>query len=78
MNLKVLPKLTADGTDQAVNIPRGYVLAICASANAELRHQVNGPAFPLPASTIVCIGESLGQTVYVRAAAGTEISLALN
>ncbi len=78
MNLKVLPKLTADGSDQAVEVPRGYVLAIHSTAAAELRHQQNGPAFPIPADTIVTLGESLGETVYVRATAGTVISLALN
>jgi hypothetical protein len=78
MNLHVLPSLTANGTDQAVEVPRGYVLAIHATAAAELRHVASGPAFPIPADTIVCLGESLGQTVYVRATAGTVISLALN
>jgi hypothetical protein len=78
MNLKVLPKRTADGSDQAVEVPRGYVLAIHATAAAELRHVPDGPAFPIPADTIVCLGESFGQTVYVRATAGTVISLALN
>ncbi len=78
MNLEIKTPLVANGSDQAVVVRRGYVLAIHATAAAELRHVANGPAFPIPADTIVCLGESLGQTVYVRATAGTVISLALN
>lgn len=78
MNLNVFPPLTADGSDQAIEVPRGYVLAIHTTAAAELRHVPGGPAFPIPADTIVTLGESLGETVYVRAMAGTVISLALN
>lgn len=78
MNLEIKAPLIADGSDQVVVVPRGYVLAIHATAAAELRHVPDGPAFPIPADTIVTLGESLGETVFVRATAGTVISLALN
>lgn len=77
MNVKVLPTLTATGSDQSVDVPRGYCLAIHADADVELRHVQDGDKYTLPAGMHVTLGESLGQAVYLRAEAGTSIELAL-
>lgn len=77
MNLKVLPTLIATGVDQAVEVERGYCLAIHANADAELRDAINGDKYVIPADVHVTLGVSLGQTIYLRAAVGTTIELAL-
>jgi hypothetical protein len=79
MNLKPLTPLVADGTDQSVEVPRGYCLAFRAiGAVVELRGTAESDdKGTFAANTWVTLGESLGQTVYLRAAEGTAIELLL-
>ena len=79
MNLKALAPLTADGSDQPVVVPRGYCLAFHPiGATAELRDTVGSTKKgTFAADKWVTLGESLGQTVYLRATAGTVIELLL-
>lgn len=76
MNLQVLEPLTATGAEQAVAVPRGYRLTLTASAACELRSVSAGPYFPIAANTVYQLAESLGQTIYLTAAAGTTIRMA--
>ncbi|MEW6249195.1 MAG: hypothetical protein AB1716_00985 [Planctomycetota bacterium] len=78
MNYQALPALTATGSDQAVDVPRGHTLIVHPiGASCEVRHVAAGDKLTIPADTLVFLGESLGQTVYLRAQAGTTIELAL-
>jgi hypothetical protein len=77
MNLKVLEPLQANGTDQAVEVPRHYGLMVRSASEVELRDTPGGNVFVLPADTPVWLGPFLGQTVYVRAVAGATVYLAL-
>jgi hypothetical protein len=79
MNLKALTPLTADGTDQPVEVPRGYCLAFHPiGAAVELRDTAGSiKKGTFPADRWVTLGESLDQTVYLRAVAGTVIELLL-
>jgi len=77
MNLKVLEPLQADGTDQAVEVPRHYGLMVRSVSEVELRDTPDGNVFVLPADTPVWLGPFLGQKVYLRATVGTTIYLAL-
>ena len=80
MNLQLLAALTATGSDQPVIVPRDYALAIYPVSNdATLRDASGGAnAITIPADMLTVLGRSLGQTVYLRATAGTVIQLALN
>ncbi len=77
MNIQILPSISASGVDDLVVVPRGHCLAFCAVGVVELRHELNGDKITLPSNTWIILGESHGQTVYLRAAAGTLIELAL-
>ncbi len=79
MNFKALEPLTARGSDQAVEVPRGATLIVRPlAANVEVR-DVSGAAAKLtiPADSMVMLGPSYGQTVYLRATAGTVVELGL-
>jgi len=79
MNFKALEPLTATGSDQAIDVPRGATLVIHPlAASVEVRHITGGTAkVTIPADSMVMLGPSYGQTVYLRATAGTVIELGL-
>ena len=79
MNFKALEPLTATGSDQAVEVPRGATLIVRPlAANVEVRDVTGGTAkLTIPADAMVMLGPSYGQTVYLRATAGTVIELGL-
>ena len=79
MNFKALEPLTASGSDQAVEVPRGATLIVRPlAANVEVRDVAGGSAkLTIPADSMVMLGPSYGQTVYLRATAGTVIELGL-
>jgi len=79
MNFKALEPLTATGSDQAVEVPRGATLIVHPlAANVEVREVTGGTAkLTIPADSMVMLGPSYGQTVYLRATAGTVIELGL-
>lgn len=79
MNFQALDSLTATGSDQAVEVPRGATLVVHPlAANVEVRHVNGGTAkLTIPADSLVMLGPSYGQTVYLRAIAGTVIELGL-
>lgn len=79
MNFQAIPPLTATGADQAVEVPRGATLVVHPlAANVEVRDVAGDTAkLTIPADSMVMLGPSYGQTVYLRAAAGTVIELAV-
>ncbi len=79
MNFKALEPLTATGSDQAVEVPRGATLVVHPlAASVEVRDVAGGTArLTIPADSLVMLGPSYGQTVYLRATAGTVIELGL-
>lgn len=79
MNFKALPELTATGQDQPVEVPRGALLLVrCAIADVEVRHSAgSNDKLTVPSGTLLPLGPSLGQTIYLRAGAGAVIQLAL-
>jgi hypothetical protein len=79
MNFQALDSLTATGSDQVVEVPRGATLVVHPlAANVEVRHVSGGTAkLTIPADSLVMLGPSYGQTVYLRAVAGTVIELGL-
>ncbi|MEW6197751.1 MAG: hypothetical protein AB1601_03680 [Planctomycetota bacterium] len=79
MNFKALESLTATGSDQAVEVPRGATLIVRPlAANVEVRDVSGATAkLTIPADSMVMLGPSYGQTVYLRATAGTVIELGL-
>jgi len=79
MNFKALEALTATGSDQAVEVPRGASLVVHPlAANVEVRDVSGATAkLTIPADSMVMLGPSYGQTVYLRATAGTVIELGL-
>lgn|GEM_PF-1703292 len=79
MNFKALEPLTATGSDQAVEVPRGATLVVHPlAASVEVRDVAGGTAkLTIPADSMVMLGPSYGQTVYLRATAGTVIELGL-
>jgi len=79
MNFKALEPLTATGSDQAVEVPRGATLVVHPlAASVEVRDVTGGTAkLTIPADSMVMLGPSYGQTVYLRATAGTVIELGL-
>jgi len=79
MNFKALEPLTANGADQSVEVPRGATLIVHPlAASVEVRHVTGGTAkVTIPADSMVMLGPSYGQTVYLRATAGTVIELGL-
>lgn len=79
MNFKALESLTASGSDQAVEVPRGATLIVRPlAANVEVRDVSGGTAkLTIPADSMVMLGPSYGQTLYLRATAGTVIELGL-
>jgi hypothetical protein len=79
MNFQALDSLTATGSDQTVEVPRGATLVVHPlAANVEVRHVSGGTAkLTIPADSMVMLGPSYGQTVYLRAVAGTVIELGL-
>ncbi|MEP0848339.1 MAG: hypothetical protein HRF50_16140 [Phycisphaerae bacterium] len=79
MNFQALEPLTATGSDQAVEVPRGATLVVHPlAANVEVRDVSGGTAkLTIPADSMVMLGPSYGQTVYLRATPGTVIELGL-
>jgi len=79
MHFQALEPLTATGSDQAVEVPRGATLVVHPlAANVEVRDVTGGTAkLTIPADSMVMLGPSYGQTVYLRATAGTVIELGL-
>ena len=79
MNFKALEPLTATGSDQAVEVPRGATLVVHPlAASVEVRDVAGGTArLTIPADSMVMLGPSYGQTVYLRATVGTVIELGL-
>lgn len=79
MNFQAREPLTADGTDQPVAVPRGATLVVHGiGGEVELRDEAGSAArLTIPADALVMLGPSYGQTVYLRAAAGTVIELGL-
>jgi len=79
MNFKALESLTATGSDQAVEVPRGATLIVRPlAASVEVRDVLGSTAkLTIPADSLVMLGPSYGQTVYLRAASGTVIELGL-
>lgn len=77
VNIVIKPALTGTGADQAVEVPRGSKLTIRADADVEVRDTLGGNKITIPSGSFFCSGESLGQTVYLRAAVGTTIEVAL-
>lgn len=79
MNFKALEPLTASGSDQPVEVPRGATLVVHPlAANVEVRDVAGGTAkLTIPADSMVTLGPSYGQTVYLRATTGTVIELGL-
>lgn len=79
MNFQAMEPLTANGTDQPVEVPRGATLVVHPlAANAEVRDVAGGTAkLTIPADSMVMLGPSYGQTVYLKATAGTVIELGL-
>ena len=79
MNLQALEPLTANGSPQAVSVPRGYQLIVHPiGQEAQISQAATGTArITAPADQWCYLGESLGQTLYITAAAGTVIELAL-
>jgi len=79
MNFKALEPLTASGSDQPVEVPRGATLIVRPlAASVEVRDVAGGTAkLTIPADSMVMLGPSYGQTVYLRATTGTVIELGL-
>ncbi len=79
MNFQAMEPLTASGTDQPVEVPRGATLLVHPlAANVEVRDVAGGTAkLTIPADSMVMLGPSYGQTVYLKATAGTVIELAV-
>lgn len=79
MNFKAIEPLTASGEDQPVEVPRGATLVVHPlAASVEVRDVTGGTAkLTIPADSMVMLGPSYGQTVYLRATAGTVIELAV-
>jgi hypothetical protein len=79
MNFLAKSALVADGSDQAVDVPRGGTLIVHPlAANVEVRDVAGAAAkLTIPADSMVMLGPSYGQTVYLRAAGGTVIELAV-
>jgi len=79
MNFQAMDSLTATGTDQPVEVPRGATLVVHPIAdNAEVRDVAGDTAkLTIPADAMVMLGPSYGQTVYLRATSGTVIELAV-
>ncbi|MBP9035633.1 MAG: hypothetical protein KBG29_17205 [Pseudomonadales bacterium] len=79
MNFQAMEPLTANGSDQPVEVPRGATLVVHPlAANVEVRDVAGGTAkLTIPADSMVMLGPSYGQTVYLKATAGTVIELAV-
>ncbi|MEW6249182.1 MAG: hypothetical protein AB1716_00920 [Planctomycetota bacterium] len=79
MNFKAMEPLTATGSDQPVEVPRGATLVVHPlAASVEVRDVSGGTGkLTIPADSMVMLGPSYGQTVYLRATAGTVIELGL-
>ena len=78
MNFKNLEPIAGDGTSKTVDVPRGARLIIYADGgDVELRDAPSGDFLPIPEKTLVRLGESLGQTLHLKANTGTTIRLAL-
>lgn len=84
MNFIALPAMTGDGADQPVTIPRDHTLLILADGDVQVRDTPkpdegdDTDCLTIPSGTLAPIGPSLGQVVYLRAAEGVAIQLALN
>lgn len=78
MNFRPFEPLLATGNDQPVELRRDELLYIRATtADVEVRAVPNASAkLTIPAGTLVPLGRSHGQTLYVRATEGTVIELA--
>jgi hypothetical protein len=79
MNFQAIEPLTASGEDQPVEVPRGATLVVHPlAANVEVRDVAGGTAkLTIPADSMVMLGPSYGQTVYLKATAGTVVELAV-
>jgi len=79
MNFQAIEPLTASGEDQPVEVPRGATLVVHPlAANVEVRDVAGETAkLTIPADSMVMLGPSYGQTVYLKATAGTVIELAV-
>jgi len=77
MNIEVNPALVGTGAEQADEIPRRHALGIQEDGPVQLRDKIDGDKHTIPAGVHFSTPPSLGQTVYLRAAVGTTIELAL-
>lgn len=79
MNFQAMEPLIANGADQAVVVPRGGTLIVHPlAANVEVRDVPGTTAkLTIPADSMVMLGPSYGQSVHLRADAGTVIELAV-
>ncbi len=79
MNFQAMEPLIANGADQAVVVPRGSTLIVHPlAANVEVRDVPGTTAkLTIPADSMVMLGPSYGQSVHLRADAGTVIELAV-
>lgn len=74
MNIQVGTALTATGSEQTIACERmGQLVLLCKTAEVELRSTSGGAMFPIPANTPFALGVSHGQTIYVKAVAGSTI-----
>lgn len=77
-NLQILTAIAGNGADQAVEVPRDQSLLFRASGEVEIREAPNhADFFPWPADTPTPPLGGRGQTLYLRAAVGVTIRLAL-
>jgi hypothetical protein len=79
MNFVAMEPLVANGSDQTIDVPRGATLLVHPlEAGVEVRDRQGATAkLTITAGSLVPLGPSLGQTVYLRSVAGTTIELAL-
>jgi hypothetical protein len=79
MNFVAMEPLVASGSDQPIEVPRGATLLVHPlEAGVEVRDRPGATAkLTITAGSLVPLGPSLGQKVYLRATAGTTIELAL-
>jgi len=78
MNFIAQPPLVGTGQDQAVDVPRGALPIVHATtADVQVRDVQDGAAvLTVPAFTILPLGESRGQTLYLRTAVGATVEVA--
>jgi hypothetical protein len=79
MNLSIQPAIAGTGADVAIAIPRCYsVLLRSDTASFQVRESENAVDYiTLPEDIPIALGPFLGQTIWIRAAAGVTVQVAL-